>query len=174
MKIQKLKPSRINNRINVIFDDNSYLPLFVDDVVKNNLKIGYDVDYSLLKDLSTKYLVKEYALRQIALSPKTAIILKRKIQQKFRDFNPDEIIENLKPYLNEQKFIEYFINKFKKKSNREIEYRLKMLGIKYHSTISDLEKIKNLIKKKKNISISALIARGFAYSDIKSVFANLE
>ena len=173
MKIQKLKPSRISNRINVVFDDGSYLPFFIDDVVKNSLKIGDDVDFNKLKIISTNYLARQYALNQIALSPKTAVILKRKLQFKFRNFDATDLIESLKPYLDDQKFTDYFVKKNKKKSSREIEFRLKMLGITYHSDQSDQEKIEKLLQKKKNISISALIGRGFAYDDIKSVFAKL-
>jgi len=173
MKIQRLKPSRIRNRINVVFDDGSYLPLFIDDVVKNSLKIGEDCDFDKLKKISTNYLAREYALRQIAISPKVASILKRKLKQKFRDYDSDELITSLKPYLDEKKYIDYFIIKNKRKSNREIEYRLKMIGINYHLDQCDTEKIEKILQKKKNISISALMTRGFAYNDIKSVFAKL-
>jgi len=173
MKIQRLKPSRIKNRINVVFDDGSYLPLFIDDVVKNSLKVGEDCDFGKLKDLSINYLARQYALRQIAMSPKVEAILRRKLRQKFRDYNPDDLIDSLKPYLDEKKFVEYFVAKNKKKSNREIEFRLKMLKINYHPQQADQEKIEKILQKKKNISISALMTRGFAYDDIKSVFAKL-
>jgi len=174
MKIQRLKASRIRNRINVVFDDGNYLPLFIDDVVKNNLKIGEECDFGKLKDLSTNYLARQYALRQIAISPKVASILKRKLRQKYRDFNSDELIESLKQYLDEKKYIDYFVNKYKKKSKREIEYRLKMLGIDCRLDQSDTEKIEKILQKKKNITISSLIQRGFAYNDIKSVFAKFD
>jgi len=173
MKIQKLKTSRIRNRINVVFDDGSYLPLFIDDVIKNNLKIGEEYEFNKLKEISTNYLARQYALRQIAISPKVESILERKLKQKFKDYDSSELIEKLKPYLDEKKFIEYFLNKNKKKSNREIQYRFKMLKINYNPEESDQEKIEKIIEKKKNISISALMTRGFAYNDIKSVFAKL-
>jgi len=173
MKIQRLKPSRIKNRINVVFDDGGYLPLFIDDVVKNSLKVGEECDFDKLKDMSINYLARQYALRQIAISPKVEAILRRKLRQKFRDYNPDDLIDSLKPYLDEKKFIEYFVAKNKKKSNREIEFRLKMLKINYHPEQLDQEKIEKILQKKKNISISALMTRGFAYDDIKSVFAKL-
>ena len=173
MKIQKLSPSRINNRINIVFDDGSYLPFFIDDVVKNNLKIGNDVDFEALKKISDNYLAYEYALRQIAISPKTETILRQKLRQKFKDVDAENIITAVSPYLDDQKYIEYIQRKFKHKSNREISYRLKLAGISYNCHQDDQEKIKKLIQKKKNISISALISRGFAYTDIKSVFAKL-
>lgn len=171
MKIQQLKRSRISNRINIVFDDGFYLPFFIDDVVKNNLKIGNDVDFEALKIISTNYLAREYALRQIAISPKTETILRQKLRQKFRNFDPEEIITAVSPYLDDQKYIEYIQKKFKRKSNREISYRLKLAGISYTCHHDEKEKIEKLLQKKKNISISALIGRGFAYDNIKSVFA---
>lgn len=173
MKILKLKASIIKNRINVLFEDGSYLPLFIDDVIKNNLKTGDNIDFDNLKKLSNDYLVREYALRQIAISPKTEKILYQKIKRKFPDYNPDSIITALSPYLDNQKYIDYILKKFKRKSNREISYRLKLAGISYNCHQDEKEKIETILKKKKNISISALIGRGFAYDDIKSVFAKL-
>lgn len=173
MKILKLKASRIKNRINILFEDGSYLPLFIDDVIKKNLKIGDNIEIDDLKKLSTEYLVREYALRQIAISPKTQKILFQKIKRKFKEFNPDSIITALSPYLDDQKYIDYILKKFKQKSNREISYRLKLAGISYNCHQDEKEKIETILKKKKNISISALIGRGFAYDDIKSVFAKL-
>lgn len=170
MKIQRLRPSRIKNRLNVVFEDGSYLPMFIDDVVKNSLKIGSDVNFDDLLKLSINYQAREYALRQIAISPKTEAILRQKLRKKFRDFNPDELITAISPYLDDQKYIDYIQRKFKHKSNREISYRLKMAGISYQSHQDDREKILVLQRKKKNISISSLVQRGFAYSDIKSVF----
>lgn len=171
MKIQKLKPSRIRNRINIVFDDGSYLPFFIDDLVKNNLKIGNDVNFEDLRKISTNYLAHEYALRQIAISPKTEKILRQKLKQKFKILDLEDIITAVSPYLDDQKYIEYIQKKFKRKSNREISYRLKLAGISFNCHQDEKEKIEKLLQKKKNISISALIGRGFAYDDIKSVFA---
>lgn len=173
MKILKLKPSRIKNRINVLFDDGSYLPMFIDDVVKLSLKIGEEADISILKNFSQNYLARDYALRQIAISPKTKKILSQKLKQKFKDFNSDSLLKELDKYLDEKNYINYIQRKFKNKSNREISYRLKMAGINYLAKSDDKEKIRKLLEKKKNLSISSLISRGFSYSDIKSVFANL-
>ena len=117
--------------------------------------------------------MREYALRQVAISPKTKKILKQKIRQKFKDFNSDKLLDKLEKYLDEDDYISYIERKFKNKSNREINYRLKIAGINYLSKNDDKEKIRNLLLKKKKLSISSLIQRGFSYPDIKSVFANL-
>lgn len=117
MKILKLKPSRIKNRINVLFDDGSYLPMFIDDVVKLSLKIGEEADISILKNFSQNYLARDYALRQIAISPKTKKILSQKLKQKFKDFNSDSLLKELDKYLDEKNYINYIQRKFKNKSN---------------------------------------------------------
>jgi SOS response regulatory protein OraA/RecX len=148
--------------------------MLIDDVVKLGLKKNNEADVAQLKEFSQNYLAKEYALRQIAISPKTEKILKQKIKQKFRDFNSDELVGELTKYLNEDDYISYIQRKFKNKSNREISYRLKIAGIDYSSRNDDKEKIRNLLLKKKKLSISSLIQRGFSYPDIKSVFANLD
>ena len=173
MIVQKLKPSRIKNRINVCFDDGSYLPMLIDDVVKLSIKKDKEIDFAVLKKFSQNYLAKEYALRQIAISPKTTKILRQKLRQKFQDFDPEKLLKQLKKYLKEENYIAYIQNKFKKKSNREITYRLKMAGINYLSRGDDQAKIRQIIAKKPKISISSLISKGFSYPDIKSVFANL-
>jgi len=171
MKIQSLRPSRIKNRINITFDDGSYLPFFIDDVVRLGLKVDQEADYSELKAISTNYLARQYALRQIAISPKTEKILRQKLSKKYRDYNSDKLIESLLSYLDDQKYIDYVCKKFKNKSNREISYRLKLAGISYSPKLDDRQKILNIMKKKKNISISSLVQRGFAYDDIKTLFA---
>jgi SOS response regulatory protein OraA/RecX len=173
MIVQKLKPSRIKNRINVCFDDGSYLPMLIDDVVKLSLKKNKEVDLDVLKKFSQNYLAKEYALRQIAISPKTEKILSQKLRQKFKDFDSEKLLKELHQYLKEENYISYIQNKFKHKSNREITYRLKMAGINFVCQSNDQAKIRQIIAKKPNISISSLISKGFSYPDIKSVFANL-
>ncbi|HPD44588.1 MAG TPA: hypothetical protein PK131_00180 [Candidatus Woesebacteria bacterium] len=173
MKLQSLKPSRIKNRVNLVFDDGSYLPFLVDEALKLGLKTGQEVNFMELKEKSTNYLAREYALRQIALSPKTEKLLRRKLLHKFPNFLPDQLIQELKPYLEETQYINYILKRFKDRSNREISYRLKLAGINYQSQENDLAKIKALLKKKPKTTFASLIRKGFAYDDVKSTFDKL-
>lgn len=175
MKILQFRPSRIKNRINITFDDGSYLPFFIDDIFILKLSRDQEIDkakYEEIKAKSDYYLAYNYTLRQIAVSPKTEILLRQKLHHKYPHFNPDQVIDIIKSknLLNSDDYLEYFLKRHPLKSNRELQFLLSRQGIKYQSSQNDREKIKNLLKKKKNLTISALARRGFAYGDIKSVF----
>jgi len=205
MQISKIKASRINNRVNLVFSDNSYLPLFIDDIVSLSLKKGQDLDketLSLIFEKSINYLSREYALRQIAISPKSQKSLSEKLQKFFIktskkyklphgfDFQPikEGIIEEFKSrkFLNQDSFIEYFINKNKYKSVRQITSLLAQQGIRLDPQDvikripnNDLSLIKKYLNKKKvNLEkladfnyrqklTAALYRRGFNLGDIK-------
>lgn len=148
LQLSNIKASRIPNRVNLIFSDGSYLPLFIDDVVKLSLHKGQEIDqklYEIIKDTSLLYLGREYALRQIAISPKTEKTLKlklklffQKIRKKFNLITSDsisiiidQIISDLnsKNLLNQTDFVSYFINKNRHKSKTQILYLLCQQGI---------------------------------------------
>ena len=122
---------------------------------------------------------REYALRQIAISPKTEKIINQKLKLFFQktilkyklntnnlnliEIN-QQIIEELKnrKLLNEKDFIDYFVKKNHKKSRQQIICSLQQFGIdsSFLSSInfdqeSDIDKIKKLLNKK-NIDKSKL------------------
>ena len=175
LQLSNIKASRITNRINLIFSDGSYLPFFIDDVVKLSLHKGQDLDdhqYDIIKDKSLLYLGKEFALRQIAISPKTEKKLELKLKIYFQKFKKkynfsevnsvssiiNDIISDLnsRNLLNKTDFTTYFINKNRHKSRTEILYLLAQQGIESTSFIidqldpkNDLELIQNYLNKKK-------------------------
>jgi len=148
IQISKAKTSRINNRINLVFSDNSYLPLFIDDYLKLSLTKGQDIDqetYNLIVQKSLTYLAREYTLRQIAISPKSKKNLSQKLNiflirtvKKFnlKDFNFKSIIEDIidqlesRGLLNQDDFINYFVKKNSHKSSRQILNLLSQQNIK--------------------------------------------
>lgn len=151
--LTNIKTSRVNNRVNLIFSDSSYLPFFIDDVFKLNLKKGQSINskkLNLLKEKSFYYLGREYTLRQIAISPKTQKTLSQKLKIFFRKRNPSypsskiiaDIISELKSkkLINNDDFIYYFINKNRHRSKKEIIYRLGQQGI-----ILDPQKLNKMI-----------------------------
>jgi len=186
LQLSNIKASRITNRVNLIFSDGSYLPFFIDDVVKLSLHKGQDVDntqYDIIKDKSLRYLGREYALRQIAISPKTEKKLELKLKIYFQKFKKkynlsdvssvssitNDIISDLnsRNLLNKTDFTTYFINKNRHKSRTEILYLLSQQGIESTPFVTDqlnidndFELIKNYLNKKK---ISSSDLKDFNY-----------
>lgn len=192
MQIISIKASKLPNRVWINFSDNSFLPFFIDDIVKLSLVKNQEIDQSKLELIiktALQFVGREYALRQIAISPKVEKIIYQKLKIFFQKFflkykisyqNINEIIQEIIDYLNsknllsEKKFIEYFIQKNKTKSSRQISYLLSQFNIKTQIQNNDLEIIKKIILKKKNIDKlklkSSLYRRGFNLSDINNAF----
>jgi len=176
LQITSIKPaSRIKNRIWLSFSDSSFLPFFIDDVVKLSLQKNQEIDDQKLELITTKslfYVGQEYALRQIAISPKTEKIIKQKLKAFFYKIiikyqikakvNTDDIINEIlaklidRELLNSKSFITYFVKKNQRKSKRQILFLLQQQGINSESISSDIfdqtddvEKIKKILIKKK-------------------------
>ena len=172
LSLVNIKTSRIKNRVNLVFSDKNYLPFFIDDVVRLSLVKNQELNSEILdqiKYLSLLYLGKEYALRQIAISPKTEKILFQKLKiffyKKTQKFNllsltpVDSIINQIiadlkeKKFLNQENFVDYFIKKNKFKSVVEIKYLLKQKGIDTSSlnisSDNENDSIKKILYKKK-------------------------
>ena len=171
-QLKAIKTSRVPNRVNLIFLDNSYLPLFVDDVVKlslqKNQKIGKE-KLSQIIQISSFYLGYEYALRQIAISPKTEKILSQKLKifffkaskkyKYFSDIDFDSTISDIvnkltsKNLLNQSDFIKSFISKNRHKSKKQIKYFLSQKEVDTSNLdlkdINDIESIKKVLARKK-------------------------
>lgn len=149
LQIIKIKASRISNRINISFSDNTYIPLFIDDIVKLSLSKNKDVDPQKLEEIiqsSFSYLGREYALRQIAISPKTEKILSQKLKiyflkalkkyKVFIEIDLSSLVENIitelksRNLLNKEDFIHYFIRKNRHKSIMHITLSLAQQDIK--------------------------------------------
>jgi len=170
--LTNIKTSRIPNRVNLIFSDDSYIPFFIDDVIKLSLQKSQNIDEEKFSDIisaSLLYLGREYALRQIAISPKTEKILFQKLKiffikttRKYNHFNGfkfDSIISliiddlNSKSLLNQADFVKSFLAKNKKKSTNQIKFLLAQKGVDVNSIDipknDDLESIKRILTKKR-------------------------
>ncbi len=178
LSLVNIKTSRIKNRVNLVFSDKNYLPFFIDDVVRLSLVKHQELSPEFLdqiKTLSLLYLGKEYALRQIAISPKTEKILFQKLKiffykktQKIKllssiptDSISNQIITELKDkkLLNQSDFIDYFIKKNKSKSVVEIKFLLNQKGVDTSSLNISPDNENQSIKKilsKKNINRNLL------------------
>lgn len=183
MQITSIKASKTPNQVWLTFSDHSFIPFFIDDVVKLSLIKNQDIDdskFQLIKKTALQFKGREFALRQIAISPKTEKIISQKLNLYFKkmilkyklnlnNLNLNEINQEIIDYLKSKKlfnqadFIRYFVKKNSKKSRQQIIYLLSQLGIDKTSLSSikfnqesDLDKIKSYLSKK-NIDPSKLV-----------------
>ena len=200
MQIVAISPSRRSSQVWLKFNDQSFIPLRVDDLVVLKIKKLIDLSedqYQNILSHSVGFLLSEYCLRQIAISPKVESILRRKLRlycpKIIKKYNyptdivtteQEQVIHKIKEsnLLDEQKYIDYVIRKYPKKSISEINYLLASLGIDQKINVSpesEINKIKELIAKKykiadladyntKNKIISRLYRKGFALEFIKT------
>lgn len=198
--LQRLLPSRrTKNRVWLIFSDSSKLPFFVDDLVVLGLKTNLEISNELFEKIKVKslyYLLYNYSLNQIALSPKISQTLAPKIRQKLHFYLRkyklsgeyiyliDEILEKISSLnlLDENAFGEHLLRKNKKHSRQYISRLFSF----YHLSLppgflgNDVQNIKDILVKKKYASlnwaensvknkiIASLARKGFAYNDIKT------
>ncbi len=170
--LTNIKTSRVPNRVNLIFSDDSYLPFFIDDVVKLSLQKNQTIDeekFSQIISTALLYLGREYALRQVAISPKTQKIISQKLKlfflktgrkyKHFVGFKADQIIStiindlNSKNLLNQNDFVKSFIAKNHRKSANQIKFLLSQRGVdvsglKIEKT-NDIDSIKRILTKKR-------------------------
>ena len=176
MYITSIKSSKTPNQVWLTFSDQSYLPFFIDDIVKLSLIKNQELDSSQFHQIIKSALVflgQEYALRQIAISPKTEKIINHKLVFYFQkiiskykiDINGINLLDlrqqiitflKNKNLLNENDFISYFVKKNSRKSRQQIIYSLQQLGVnneQISSAFSDqsneVEKINQFLQKKK-------------------------
>ena len=164
-----------------------------------------ETDFDFIVNESLKWLAKDYILRQLGISQKSKVVLKSKTKIKILnwlkenkiDFETDRLEELIDIELNkleenkiidDNQYVISFINKSKRKSNRQIEYELKNKGIcgdVVRQALAERENgeeevIRNLISKKlKNNNklsfeergklIASLIRRGFSIDKVKSL-----
>jgi SOS response regulatory protein OraA/RecX len=205
LQLLRILPSRrINNRVWLIFSDSFKLPFFIDDVfilgLKTNLEISKDL-FEKIKTTSLYYLLYNYSLNQIALSPKISQTLSPKIKQKLYfylrkyklegdfSFLVDQIIKKLSSLglLDETAFSNYLLRKNKKHSRQYLSRLFSFYHLDFPQDYqnNDIQKIKDLLIKKKYLSLNllensvknklyaSLIRKGFAYSDIKTAIDEL-
>jgi len=206
MILQKIKRSKSPEKIYLLFAGGNLLPLKLDDFVLTKVKIGTEIDHSLysrLSALSLHYLLLNYALRQVAISPKIETILHPKLNRQtniylhkfsYSPIDTSKIINDVLAFLNQKNLLDhaafagYIIRRHQSKSQNY----LRQLFFHHHldpsllpSVTDDLSKIKKLIVKKlktspkamdfktKNRLIGFLSRKGFAYNDIKTVIDEL-
>ena len=169
MQIVAINPSRNSQQVWLKFSDGSILPLRIDDLVTLKLSKHTDITeekFNQIKNSSAGFLLLEYSLRQIAISPRVENILRQKLRiycQKLiykYGFSLDllsPLVENViakldsQNLLDQQPYIKYIVRKFPKKSVFELKYLFGRLGINYspiQDITAEITKIKNLITRR--------------------------
>lgn len=199
LQLQRLLPSRrTKNRVWLIFSNSVKLPFYADDVLKLGLKSNLEINDELFEKIKTStlyYLLYNYSLNQVALSPKIEQTLSPKLRQKLYFYQKkykltgdfyfliDEIIDKLSSLnlLDESSFSDYLLRKNKKHSSQYLSRLFSFYHLIPPQTNSrdDIQKIKEILLKKKYLSLNlsdntvknklivSLVRKGFAYNDIK-------
>ena len=201
MQIIAINPSRQSQQqVWLKFDTGLVLPLKVDDIVTLKITKFSDIsseDFDKIISVSASFVLLEYALRQLAISPKTSTLLLQKLKNycykiKNKYPYPDSLLSSLSSstvtkvdqlgLLDSQTYIDYVLRKYPKKSQMEISYILRQGGVDYHPTPDrelEVKKIKDLINKKyhsynladykvKNKIFARLANKGFPIELIKT------
>lgn len=205
LQLLKILPSRrTKNRVWLIFSDSSKFPFFIDDLVILGLKSGLEISEELfekIKSTALHYLLYNYSLNQIALSPRISRVLSPKIRQKLYfyqkkyhldgDFSHlvDAIIDKLsaKNLLDQVAYSSYLIRKNKNRSRQYLSRLFSYYHLDFPSDFinNDQQSLKKILLKKnisslnlletpvKNKLFASLMRKGFAYDDIKNVIDEL-
>lgn len=189
MILQRIKPCLGGKQCILYFSNNRFLPISPDDLFILKLTSGQSINHSLYQkilDSSLIFLLKSYALRQLAISPKSEKTLRLKLEHRFpqaKDCHIDQTIRYLRQrnLLHQQQFLTYFLKRHSRKSARHLQYLLRREGIRYSPPLEDeVPKILKILQHKKNTStllsqypgkirlMSSLLRRGFSLNDVKT------
>ncbi|PJA51072.1 hypothetical protein CO009_02645 [Candidatus Shapirobacteria bacterium CG_4_8_14_3_um_filter_35_11] len=196
MQLLQIKKSHSRDKVWLTFDDGSFIPFKIDDIVIHKIKVGSEIDYDLLCQLSLKFLLTSYALRQIAISPKIRSILLPKLKNQARYYikkynliigNYQNLIDDTLNYLEQKGWLDnnsyakFLLKKHHQKSKRYLEQLFSHYNLdKSILNNNDQDNIKNMLLKKiskqpnpldfktKNKIIQSMMQKGFTYNDIKS------
>jgi SOS response regulatory protein OraA/RecX len=173
MKLLKVQKSRNPEKIYLIFKGRPPLPFFLDDYVKEKIKLGLEIDndyFSKLSYLSLTFLLRSYGLNRLATSPHIKSTLLPKLRRQsiiyqkrwLLKIDSQEIINNLLNYfenhelLDTASFAASLIHRHQKKSHSY----LRSLFLHHRLDLSllplpqgEVDKIKKLLEKKiRNLS----------------------
>lgn len=199
MEIISVNVSKKNSRLIWLkFTDGILLPLSTDDYVLLHLRKFEPLNEEQMPAIQTasaRFLLTEYSLRQVAISPKVRKMLTQKLRLYSQKINhryqyPDGLVNGLIDsvvdkidslgLLDVAGFVDYFIRRHCRQSASWINFQLRQLGISQKVVISnDVDKIKTILQKKyqpgdftgyktKSKIIAKLYQKGFAVSDIKT------
>jgi len=181
----------------LVFSPQLSLSLSTSQLIKLKLKSGQQISpaqFQRLVDHSFTFQLKNRALRLVALSAQTSLLVEQKLKSHLRKLifrlklspqDPDKVILNAISYLQERQllnpadFVSSFLRKHASKSATHLRFLLQKKGVDSRfipQSLShpddEVQKIKTIIQKKaKNKQrkqiISYLYRQGFSYPHIK-------
>lgn len=206
MLLRRIKASRQPEQVFLCFDNGQILPFPVDDVSRLHLVPGQDISNTLffsIANIVLEHLLLKFALRQIAISPKTERILNFKLHLQLKKIiqryhltvsSSGDLINEVISYLhsrqllNEADYVSHIINKCSHRSLFYIRSRLATAGVDIdncqpllqdrddRSVLSHLvnRRLTDLADPKaKTRLIAKLMRKGFAFRDVKFVIDDL-
>lgn len=189
MILEKIKYSPLRRAYLLSFSNQAVISISPDDAYSLKLTPGQEINqtlYQKINQLSLSFLVKSYALRQIAISPKSEKILRQKIHHRYPQVSSllvEDTISYLrrKNLLDESAYIDYFLKRHPKKSARHLQFLFRQQGINYRpSSKREIPKIISLLQRRqdslkllsrpltKNRLLASLIRKGFSLADVKT------
>ena len=188
MILEKIKSSFGAKQFILYFSNGKFFPVSPEDVLTLKLSSGQKISqaqYQQTTHLSLSFLLKSYALRQLAISPKSEKTLRLKLKHRYpqaTDSHLDQTIDYLrqKKLLNPQDFLNYFLRRHPRKSARHLQYLLRREGINYSLPLeNEVSKILKILQHKKNTGkllsqnptklrfMASLTRLGFSLNDVK-------
>lgn len=197
MIITKIEIQKNNDdRVNIYLDDRFYCGMSLEIVMKQNLKVGSDIDTAKLDNLildDEKYKATEKAVKYISNNLKTTKQIKDYLKKKnYSEITINYVLEKLKEYgyINDENYAKSFILTYSKKYGRlKLKSLLIQKGISELIINSLLEEVKSdnleLVATKylKNKEINSntyvklsrfLYSRGYDFDDINSFINRLK
>ena len=148
MQITEIKQVGKTNKYKIYVDDGFFATLLDEDIVKNHLKSGLEIEEEKLRTIcfeGQKRVALDCAMKLLGNYPKTEKELRRYLKEKGYTLDTiDYTCEKLKEYkfLDDSNFADMFIKANKgKKGKRLISFELKQKGVPEHIISLKLENL---------------------------------
>ena len=169
MIITKIEIQKNNDdRVNIYLDDRFYCGMSLEIVMKQNLKVGSDIDTAKLDNLildDEKYKATEKAVKYISNNLKTTKQIKDYLKKKnYSEITINYVLEKLKEYgyINDENYAKSFLLTYSKKYGR-----LKLKSLLIQKGISELI-INSLLEEVKSDNLELVATKYLKNKEINS------
>ena len=169
MIVTKIEIQKNNDdRVNIYLDDRFYCGMSLEIVMKQNLKVGSDIDTAKLDNLildDEKYKATEKAVKYISNNVKTTKQIKDYLKKKnYSEITINYVLEKLKEYeyINDENYAKSFILTYSKKYGR-----LKLKSLLIQKGISELI-INSLLEEVKSDNLELVATKYLKNKEINS------
>lgn len=169
MIVTKIEIQKNNDdRVNIYLDDRFYCGMSLEIVMKQNLKVGSDIDTAKLDNLildDEKYKATEKAVKYISNNLKTTKQIKDYLKKKnYSEITINYVLEKLKEYeyINDENYAKSFLLTYSKKYGR-----LKLKSLLIQKGISELI-INSLLEEVKSDNLELVATKYLKNKEINS------